>query len=279
VSLYFCGMARACAQCPDLPFADLRLTTPPQFFYWDRDYRWHPPPLPDYDLWCIMEGWGTVRLRGKEYALTPGSCFVLVPGDRPDARHDPDHPLVAFFCHFQMVDARGRRIPPKRVEVPPPALQARDMGLLTALAHRCVADYRRGDALGRRQGRVILEEMLLMVWEWTFFPEPHASDSRIGDIMRAVERKPGNVWAVAEMARMAHLSKSQFTRRFAILAGMPPMEFVIRARLNTARQLVRETDMKLAQIAAELGYSDVFFFSRQFKQRFGRPPSDFRPEG
>jgi transcriptional regulator GlxA family with amidase domain len=56
------------------------------------------------------------------------------------------------------------------------------------------------------------------------------------------------------------------------------MKFVIRARLNTARQLVRETNMKLARIAVELGYSDVCFFSRQFKQRFGRPPSDFRPK-
>jgi AraC-like DNA-binding protein len=203
-----------------------------------------------------------------------------MPGDRPDARHDPDHPLVAFFCHFHMLDDRRRRVPPKRLgRVPPPALQVRDLGLLTTLAHRCVASHRRGDALGLRQSSVTLEDMLLLVWEWAFLPAPQECDSRISDIMHAVERRPGTVWSVVEMARTAHLSKSQFTRRFTLLAGIPPMEFVIRARLNTARQLVCETDMKLAQIAAELGYSDVYFFSRQFKQRFGCPPSDFRPEG
>lgn len=276
--LYFCRMTRAKERVLAIPFADLRFTTPPQYFYWDRDYRWQPPPLPDYDLWCIMEGRGTVSLRGAEYSLTPGCCFFLVPGDKPDARHDPRHPLVAFFCHFHLFDRRGRRIRPRSLRIPPPALQARDMGLLSSLANRCVANYRRGEPLGQRQARVVLEEMLLLVWEWAFTPAPHASDSRFGDIMRAVERKPGNPWSVQEMARMGNLSNSQFTRRFTAMVGMPPMEFVIRARLNTARQLVRETDMKLAQIASELGYADVYFFSRQFKQRFGRPPSDLRPK-
>jgi AraC-like DNA-binding protein len=273
-------MDRVTVQGLDLPFADVRIATPPQFFYWDRDYHWHPPPLPDFDLWCIMEGRGTVLLRGEEFALMPGCCFLLVPGDRPDAKHDPDHPLVAFFCHFHMLNDRRRRISAKRLaRIPAPGLHARDLGLLTALAHRCVASYRRGDALGLRQSRVVLEDMLLLVWEWAFLPAPHESDSRIREMMRAVERKPGNVWSVVEMARMAHLSRSQFTRRFTVLAGVSPMEFVIRSRLNTARQLVRETDMKLAQIAAELGYCDVYFFSRQFKQRFGRPPSDYHPKG
>ena len=260
----------------DLPFAGIRCATPPQFFSWGRGYSWQPPPLPDYDLWVIMEGRGTVRLRGEKFALTPGCCFVLTPGDRPDARHDPDQPLVAFFCHFHMLDSRGRHIAPKGLRVPPPALQARDLGFLLALARRCVASHRRGDALGQRQSRVALEDMLLLLWEWAFLPPPQASDSGIHDILLAVERKPGEGWSAAEMARRAHLSKSQFTRRCRTLVGIPPMEFVIRTRLNTARQLVCETNMKLALIATELGYSDVYFFSRQFKQHFGCPPSDFR---
>ncbi len=40
-----------------------------------------------------------------------------------------------------------------------------------------------------------------------------------------------------------------------------------------ARQLISETEMKLSQIAEVLGHGDVYFFSRQYKQIFGKPPS------
>jgi AraC-like DNA-binding protein len=260
-------------------FAGLAFTTPPQFFYWDRNYHWRPPPLPDFDLWCIMSGRGTVRLRNKVHELQPGSCFVLRPGDSPDAHHDPDYPLAAFFCHFSFLDRRGRRIRPPASRLPPPAVQAHDIGMLASLARRCVAVFRRGDALGRRQSLVLLEDMLLLVYEWAFLPPPSAVDARIRDIMQAVECRPGQPWDIGTMSRDAHLSRSQFSRRFRELAGAPPIGFVIRARLNLARQLVVETNMKLAHIAAELGYSDVYFFSRQFKQRFGVPPSVLRPKG
>jgi AraC-like DNA-binding protein len=269
-------MSRITVPDASLPFCDLRFTTAPQFFYWGRDYHWLPPPLSDYDLWFIMEGRGSVHLRGTSYVLRPGCCFVLVPGDRPAAHHDPAHPLTAFFCHFHLLDRRGRRISPRRLVVPPPAMQAHDLGLLTSLAQRCVAAYRRGDELGRRQSRVVLEDMLLLMWEWGVVPPAEPGDAQINEIMQSIEKEPGRDWSVAEIARMAHLSRSQLTRRFIALTGIPPMRYVIRARLHTARQLLRETNMKLEQIAEELGYSDLCFLSRQFRQHFGVPPSALR---
>jgi AraC-like DNA-binding protein len=262
---------------PDLPFATVAFTSPPRLFYWDRDFRWSPPPLTDFDLWCILEGRGSVQLRGATHDLVPGLCFVLRPGDRPEACHDPEHPLVAFFAHFDMRDGRGRTLRKRRLVLPPPALAVRDLALFSALAKRCVNTHQRGDALGRRQSRLALEQMLALVWEWWLLPPPMPSDTAVQEVIRQVQRRPGQVWEVSEMARRAHLSRAQFTRRFRALTGRAPMAYVIRARLDLARQLVLETTMSLTAIAAELGYEDLYFFSRQFKQRYGHPPSALRP--
>ena len=59
-------------------------------------------------------------------------------------------------------------------------------------------------------------------------------------------------------------------------AGIPLSEYVIAARLNRARFLLRETDQKLSRIAESLGYQDVSFFCRQFKNRTGYSPGQFR---
>jgi len=46
--------------------------------------------------------------------------------------------------------------------------------------------------------------------------------------------------------------------------------------LAHAAQLIQETEMPLAQIADDLGYRDLYFFSRQFKRYRGVPPSHLR---
>jgi AraC family transcriptional regulator of arabinose operon len=77
---------------------------------------------------------------------------------------------------------------------------------------------------------------------------------------------------VAELADRTALSRAQFTRRFIAYAGTPPARFVIRARVERAKQLLAETDMTVTQVAATLGYTEVAHFSRQFKRQGGHSP-------
>jgi AraC-like DNA-binding protein len=47
-------------------------------------------------------------------------------------------------------------------------------------------------------------------------------------------------------------------------------------RLERAHHLLVETSMTITEIARALGYSDLFLFSRQFRQRYGQPPRALR---
>lgn len=51
---------------------------------------------------------------------------------------------------------------------------------------------------------------------------------------------------------------------------------MIRARIERARHLMRESPLSLKQIAATLGYTDVYFFHRQFKAVTGLTPGQWR---
>jgi AraC-like DNA-binding protein len=71
-------------------------------------------------------------------------------------------------------------------------------------------------------------------------------------------------------------SRSHFYRCFQQYAGQSPQAFVIEARLRMARVLLHDSGNDIGWIAEHLGYSDVYFFSRQFKQHHGCSPSEFR---
>jgi transcriptional regulator GlxA family with amidase domain len=92
-----------------------------------------------------------------------------------------------------------------------------------------------------------------------------------------IRQDPGRDWSVQEMAARASLSRAQFTRRFVAQNGMAPAQYLIKARIDRAHQLLTETGMTVTQVAAALGYADVPYFSRQYKQRTGHSPSTARP--
>ena len=60
------------------------------------------------------------------------------------------------------------------------------------------------------------------------------------------------------------------------MTGHRPQAYVIEAKLERARQLLAESALSISEIAEALGYRDIYFFSRQFRQRTGGSPTDYR---
>ena len=81
---------------------------------------------------------------------------------------------------------------------------------------------------------------------------------------------------VAELARQAGLSRSQFDRQFHRLFGTPPREYLLRVRIHAASHLLEETDRKTTEIAQETGFYDHSHFSRTFRRIMGCSPRIYR---
>lgn len=81
---------------------------------------------------------------------------------------------------------------------------------------------------------------------------------------------------IPELARSFGMSDRAFRRRFAELAGMAPTHYRLLQRIAVGRALLTDTELPVGEVAEKLGYCDVQFFSRQFKQITGMTPSYFR---
>lgn len=81
---------------------------------------------------------------------------------------------------------------------------------------------------------------------------------------------------VAELAALAGLSRPHFTRAFQAALGESPHRFVLRRRLEAARQYLDRGAEDLATIAVRCGFSSHAHLSSAFRAEFGISPSAYR---
>ena len=86
---------------------------------------------------------------------------------------------------------------------------------------------------------------------------------------------PARTWTVEELAKKAALSRSVFFERFTGSVGVPPMEYLLGWRMALAKDLLRQQDIGLAEVAERVGYSSASTFSTAFSRYVGQPPSRF----
>jgi AraC-like DNA-binding protein len=80
---------------------------------------------------------------------------------------------------------------------------------------------------------------------------------------------------VTQLARAATLSRSAFFDRFTRTVGIPPMEYLLTWRMALAKDLLRQQDTPLIEVAQHVGYSSASTFSTAFKRHEGQPPSHY----
>jgi AraC family transcriptional regulator of arabinose operon len=98
-------------------------------------------------------------------------------------------------------------------------------------------------------------------------------------LRRAVQMLNQDVAAriqMPEVARHAGMSYTVFRRCFAERIGMPPGEFRMRRRIESAMALLSGTSLLVKEVAERLGYPDEYSFSAQFKKLTGSSPTAFR---
>lgn len=95
--------------------------------------------------------------------------------------------------------------------------------------------------------------------------------------LRLLGQRGANGWGTPqEVAHEVGLSYENFRKRFAQVSGEAPGLYQKRRRLDWACAAIYHGEHTMKQIAHELGFCDVFHFSKAFKQVIGTTPSEYR---
>ncbi|PNW52058.1 UNVERIFIED_CONTAM: AraC family transcriptional regulator [Euhalothece sp. KZN 001] len=82
--------------------------------------------------------------------------------------------------------------------------------------------------------------------------------------------------SIVELAQKVGLDRMKLQQGFRELFQVTPFQYLQNYRLDLARILLEEKDLTVSNVAHRIGYSNVSYFSRAFKRRFGVTPGKYR---
>ena len=103
-------------------------------------------------------------------------------------------------------------------------------------------------------------------------------DGRIFHVQQQIAQDLSRHWTDEEMASMAQLSPQHIIRLFKQYIGVTPCAFVSGLRLERARELLKSSFLQIKQIRVEVGIGDESHFTRDFKEKFGLTPTEYRKQ-
>ena len=89
-------------------------------------------------------------------------------------------------------------------------------------------------------------------------------------------RHYGEPLSLEAIAAAGHVSRSKCCQIFRKYVGQSPVEFLNAYRLKVGRNLLRDTERNVTEIATVCGFSHLSYFSRQFAAAYGRTPREYR---
>lgn len=211
----------------------------------------------DQEIYTVREGqmWSMRPPRYMRiHPLTPDECW--------------DHRYIAFRGHLTEHWIADGLLPPEPVFVPKRLEAAGQFDLVTELI-----DQR--DRWSRLRAVNVLESLLIQVRQSRAAHAIQETDW-FEEAVRTLSRF--RAWPVdfTALAQRLGMSVATLRRRFHETTGMSPHHYALGMRVAEAKRFLTDTSMSMGEIAEQLGYRDIYFFSRQFRRFVGTAPSTFR---
>lgn len=259
------------------PTSGLLVTDSGYFPHAANHGRRRPGGAPEAVVIVCVEGRGCCRVRDRVSEVGPGHALVIPPGVPHVYWAEPREPWTIWWMHLA-----GRHVADFLSVIAPDGEEA-----VVELhdTYRAVAAI--DDATRFLEQDETVPSLIAAAGQgWSLLAQL-AADSVAGarngtePIRQAQEylrRNFRSATSVPEIAQMAGLSPSHFSARFRAATGGGVVEYTKSLRMAHARELLITTSRSVADVAHSVGYSDAFYFSRQFRTAHGCSPSQYRAQ-
>lgn len=253
------------------------------------------------EIALVLSGSATHTVRtaeGKErsYPIGPGDVCVIVPGQNHSFSFRPEESIeITNILFNQMILKKVAEIDEDQmnfqgflnklartgsVKQAPLQLEKESMARICGL----VSDLEQ-EASRRPAGcntMILLNFSMILSLLFRHYKEQRSEQEEIAEsglvaqILQYVNQHYQEEITLQQLAELTHFSIRQITRRFKESVRMSVSEYVCSQRMNHARALLTTTDMRIADIALEVGFNNPSYFCEQFHRVMGCTPNQFR---
>ncbi|MHB8995742.1 MAG: AraC family transcriptional regulator [Armatimonadota bacterium] len=268
-------------------FVETYRTTTPEF---ESDYHLHAEA--DWEIQYIPHGHAVFSLDDQSCNLDSGELIIINP-NQPHICESSlgcrraltfrSHTLRVMPFHVRRdrvtggLQIEGRRVP-SRLSMP-----ARYRPMLDQITEQLESESTQCEPLARAMCNVLLSQFLLLVARQALKAEAAEQQTVSPDAQRMVEQFCAELranldypWTLDEMVRRSGYSAAQLCRFFDQVMAQSPCRWLREERVRGARELLVQTDKKMAEIAVEVGFETRCQLHRVFRKSTGMSPDHYR---
>ncbi|WP_460910661.1 helix-turn-helix transcriptional regulator [Spirosoma areae] len=244
-------------------------------------YYQRPAGISQVILLYCTDGAGWIQLQKSRVVIHAGEVFVIAPGTPHSYGADTENPWTIHWFHFsgnQCHEIVGAIMSVK--DNPPQPARVGFSEERIALFDRIFDTFLKGYS----QSNLLYANLAIPFFLASFIlPENFQKE-----LVTSITTNPTNKAilfmqnslskpiTLDNIAQAAHLSTSFFSRKFKQDTGYAPIEYFNHLRIQKACQLLHFSDLRINEVASQLGIDDPFYFSRLFKKQMGVSPVEYR---
>lgn len=258
------------------------------------DWNWRDVRSPFARLYYVTEGEAWVEIENRCIHLIPGHLYMIPPFTK---HHNICH---GHFCHFyiHVYENPGEFSFLEDLQYPYEILaEEHDEQLFRRLAllnpsmrlpASNPASYDNHEMLlhniamnkQRKFWNIVESQGILFILLSRFLKlaeeKQTVKNERISQTISFIRKHITERINLDSLAGMACMSKDHFIRVFHLETGETPNAYIIRLKMERAELLLITTDMPIKNISDTLGYEEVSYFNRLFKDKIGKTPLNYR---
>lgn len=224
----------------------------------------------------ILDGKGIYKTDGHIYQLSAGDAFLIRPNTLIYYEADHYHPWTYTWIGFQGIKMEEYFRRTSLLDDPCFHYGKDDR---VRLCHEKMFEaYNLPENRDLMMNSILYEYLYLLASKFPrkSIPAKEKKISYVEEALRYIENnysQPVNIQVIADYL---NIERTYLYRLFKDMTGSSPQEYLLDYRIRRAFTLLKETHLPIGDIARSVGYDDALYFSRLFKQKKKRTPTEYR---
>ena len=252
----------------------------------------------DYELICISGGEGDIRIGGTVYRVKDGDAVLIRPGVehefigvgvplyQPHIHFDPVYDEYSqrrrvSFRDISAMSEDERRMIQADILFPdqiPCVFTPMDIGAFRNRFFKIIEIFRAKEKNYAVRYMAEMLRLLDMIFrQFNCYGEEQSKGySIIAAVKEYIDNNSDKVITLDGLSAQFYMNKYTLMRNFADRYGTTVIAYYNSKRVESAKELLLNTDLSISSISEEMGFTDIYTFSRFFKNATGISPTKFR---
>ncbi|MCD6166524.1 helix-turn-helix domain-containing protein [bacterium] len=267
------------------------------------NWEQRPRILYDHLIEYIYDGKGLYTIGDKKFQVSRGDLVLIPPGVIHSMKSDSERPFVRQCVHFDFNYVGGYDSMPAWEWVPhklqaekvhptpifseelnlPPVSHMLHVPKIRPLFCRLFREMYHKAPGYKLAVKACMLDIILLIHRNALLGDTNSADEPVLVLSKAVveakkfmEINFNERLTLSEIAEVAKYHPVYFERLFKKFMGCSPIEYLLEVRISKAKEFLEHSDLNISEIATEVGFESVQYFSLAFKKLVGISPRHYR---